>query len=118
MGHLPKLSTAWDRMGCFQKFFVPWDGTLSKNFFPSDPMGQNFVENRPMGRMGWDYPIPCGALLATVISSMIKADVFHLFLYIFRFPVILAIEGLYSYIYHSVAILLHSDQSVSIVCIL
>lgn len=81
-------------------------------------MGQNFVENRPMGRMGWDYPIPCGALLATVISSMIKADVFHLFLYRFRFPVILAIEGLYSYIYHSVAILLHSDQSVSIVCIL
>jgi hypothetical protein len=51
MGHFQKLSRPMGCNGIFQKFFVPLDGILFKNFSSH-------------GR-GWDYPIPRGALYCT-----------------------------------------------------
>ncbi len=53
----------WD--GIFKKIFVPWDGTMFKIFRPIPSHGTEFSEKRPMG---WDYPIPRGALLLTIMT--------------------------------------------------
>jgi hypothetical protein len=56
----------WD--GIFKKIFVPWDGTMFKIFRPIPSHGTEFSEKRPMGwdGMGWDYPIPRGALVLII----------------------------------------------------
>ena len=64
-----KKIVPWDR----SKNFVPWDGMSKKNFSPIPSHGTLFkrIPSHPshgMGwdGMGWDSPIPRGALLNTI----------------------------------------------------
>ena len=52
-----------------KQLYIPWEARL----IPSHPVGQKFFAKCPMGwdGMGWDYPIPCGALIPSpcVVAS-------------------------------------------------